>query len=220
MVWGIFIGLNSIGKAKMNREKKDIEALKAWFLKEKRDLPWRENASPYWVWVSEVMLQQTQVSVVVPYFIRWMKKFPTISALAAAQCEDVIKTWEGLGYYSRARNLHKGAQTIVSNYNGKLPKTRNELLAIKGLGLYTANAILAFAFKKKAAPVDGNVRRVLARYDGVYESIDKTKVQKEIQSRAEKLLPERQSYLISEALIELGALICKKKTQLCPMPLS
>ncbi|NRA90187.1 MAG: A/G-specific adenine glycosylase, partial [Simkaniaceae bacterium] len=142
----------------------DVTAIRKWFFKNRRNLPWRENPSPYEVWVSEIMLQQTQVSVVVPYFERWMNIFPTIEKLAGAPLEKVIKAWEGLGYYSRARNLHEGAKYLMEENGGELPSSAAELEKVKGIGPYTVGAILSFAYKQKRAAVDGNVLRVLARY--------------------------------------------------------
>ncbi|WP_194847593.1 A/G-specific adenine glycosylase [Candidatus Neptunochlamydia vexilliferae] len=200
----------------------DRERLRQWFFLNRRPLPWRENPSPYEVWVSEVMLQQTQVSVVVPYFKRWMTLFPTISALAAAPLEKVIKAWEGLGYYSRARNLHEGARYLTEHHGGELPDTYEDLKNVKGLGPYTIGAILSFAFKQKAAAVDGNVFRVLARYFAIEEPIDKSFVQKEIRTLTAALLPDDEPWIIMEGLIELGALVCQKKAQceICPLKMS
>lgn len=197
----------------------DTCALTKWFLLEKRDLPWRKKISPYAVWVSEVMLQQTQVNVVIPYFERWMKQFPTIEALASASRDEVIKAWEGLGYYSRARNLHAGAQYIVENFNGVFPEEYKQVIEIKGLGPYTANAILSFAFKKKCAPVDGNVIRVLSRIYNKDDDISKPKTLKILQEIADTLLPTEASWIHSEALIELGAKVCQKKPKCSECPL-
>jgi len=193
--------------------------LKEWFLLQRRDLPWRENASPYAVWVSEVMLQQTQVAVVIPYFMRWMERFPSVAALARAPVEDVLKVWEGLGYYARARNLHEGARYVVQHYNGELPSTDAELSKIKGLGPYTVGAILNFAFRKKATAVDGNVLRVLARYYCLDDDICKPKTVKKIQALTYALLPDQEPWIVSEALIELGATICSRtaRCQECPL---
>ncbi|MCB1110162.1 MAG: A/G-specific adenine glycosylase [Chlamydiia bacterium] len=197
----------------------ETEALREWFFLNRRALPWRENPSPYEVWVSEVMLQQTQVSVVVPYFKRWMTLFPTIRALAEAPLEKVIKTWEGLGYYSRARNLHEGARYLTQTHGGELPSTYEDLKKVKGLGPYTIGAILSFAFKQREAAVDGNVLRVLSRFYGIHKPIDQGKVQKEIREKCQALLPKEEPWIIMEALIELGALVCQKraKCDLCPV---
>jgi A/G-specific adenine glycosylase len=193
--------------------------LSAWFLTHQRQLPWREDPSPYAVWVSEIMLQQTRVSVVIPYFLRWMEKFPTIQDLAKAPIEDVLKEWEGLGYYSRARNLHGGAQYVAENFGGNLPETYEELIKIKGLGSYTVGAILSFAFKQKAAAVDGNVLRVLSRYFCIEDDIGKPETQKSIRKLAQDFLPEKKPWIVSEALIELGATICGKKPRCFECPL-
>jgi A/G-specific adenine glycosylase len=197
----------------------NFKRLKSWFLNERRDLPWRDQPNPYAVWVSEVMLQQTQVAVVIPYFERWMSRFPTIATLADAKLDEVIKLWEGLGYYSRARSLHEGAQFVVKHYGGQLPSDENALRKIKGLGPYTVGAILSFAFHKKAAAVDGNVIRVLSRYYQIEEDIAKTKTINHMREIAFQILPEDESWIQNEALIELGATICKKKPAcgLCPL---
>lgn len=197
----------------------NINKLRTWFLKEKRVFPWRESLDPYAVWISEIMLQQTQASVVVPYFERWMKRFPDALSLASANKEDVVRAWEGLGYYSRARNLQRGAQEIVSRHGGVLPSSLEELLALPGIGDYTAGAILNFAFKKKAPAIDGNVTRVIARFFRLKKDTSLTLVKKEIRDHVEKILPEENPHVISEALIELGALICKKLPRCVDCPL-
>ncbi len=175
--------------------------------------------TPYRVWVSEVMLQQTRASVVIPYFLRWMEMFPTVCNLAVADKEKVLKCWEGLGYYSRARNLQKGARRVVAEFGGKIPATAEELCAIEGIGPYTVGAILSFAFHQKAAAVDGNVMRVLSRFWGIEAPIDLPATQKVIREKTLKLLPEEKPWEISEALIELGALVCGKNPQcpICPL---
>jgi len=197
----------------------EAEALKVWFQKEGRALPWRKDPTPYAVWVSEIMLQQTQVAVVVDYFLRWMARFPTIEVLAASAAQDVIKMWEGLGFYSRARNLHAAAQHIALHHNGVLPSTHAELSAIKGIGSYTAGAIRSFAFKQKAAAVDGNVLRVLARYFAIEEDIRLGSTRKKIWEIAEGILPEQEPWLVTEGLIELGATVCSRnpKCWSCPI---
>lgn len=197
----------------------DYRNLNRWFISTKRDLPWRENPTPYAVWVSEVMLQQTQVSVVIPYFLRWMEKFPTIEALAHAKIEDVIKEWEGLGYYSRARSLHQGANQVLMQFGGILPQSEEELETIKGLGPYTIGAIRSFAFHIRTPAVDGNVLRVLTRYLNLHDDTSKQKTVAQIREKAGGLLPEKESWVTNEALIELGATVCTKqpKCQLCPI---
>jgi A/G-specific adenine glycosylase len=197
----------------------ESQKLKQWFEEEKRDLPWRDNPSPYQVWVSEIMLQQTQVAVVVPYFQRWMALFPTVEALAKAPLDVVIKCWEGLGYYARARALHTGAQYVVDNFQGILPSTADELRKIKGIGPYTVGAIRSFAFKQKAPAVDGNVMRVLSRYFLISDDIGKSHTIKRIWDLAETILPDAEPWIFNEALIELGATICRRKPDcnICPL---
>ncbi len=199
-------------------ERFDHINLVKWFLREKRELPWRDQPSPYAVWVSEIMLQQTQVSVVIPFFERWMKRFPSIEALAKATLDEVIKEWEGLGYYSRARNLHEGARYVLEKHQGALPSRSEELRQIKGIGDYTIGAIRSFAFHQKAAAVDGNVIRVIARYFHIEEDISKAKTLRMIRELAEGILPEKEPWIAAEALIELGATVCTRKPQcrLCP----
>lgn len=197
----------------------DSQKLIQWFEAEKRDLPWRQDPTPYAVWVSEVMLQQTQVAVVIPYFEKWMTLFPDIPSLAKAPLDSVIKAWEGLGYYSRARNLHAGAQYVMEHFQGQIPNTPEELGKIKGLGPYTVGAILSFAFHQKAPAVDGNVLRVLARYYMVEEEICRAKVQKELRNLTLSILPDERPWVFSEALIELGAKVCSKNPNcsICPV---
>lgn len=203
----------------MNNHNVNFVPLKKWFLENGRELPWRGDPTPYQVWVSEIMLQQTQVKVVIPYFERWMEKYPTIEALAKAPLEEVIKLWEGLGYYSRARNLHTGAKQVVEKFNGELPNDPKQLSEIKGLGPYTIGAILSFAFHKKAAAVDGNVQRVIARLFHITDDFSKGSTQKQIWKIAEDILPEKEPWIINEALIELGATLCTRapKCKECPL---
>ena len=196
------------------------DLLKSWFLSARRDLPWRQAPTPYAVWVSEVMLQQTQVSVVIGYFQRWMERFPTVKHVAEASLEEVIKLWEGLGYYSRARSLHKGAQYILEHHAGNLPSSREELEKIPGVGPYTVGAILSFAFHKKAAAVDGNVVRVLARFAAVEEDVTSGKFKKWIWEYAESILPETAPWLVVEGLIELGGTVCTRQPKCFACPLS
>lgn len=197
----------------------DVDRLKAWFLAEKRDLPWRQNQDPYAIWISEVMLQQTQVAVVIPYFLRWMERFPTVQSLAEASLDEVIKMWEGLGYYSRARHLHEGAKWVADHFSGQLPQDEEQLKKIKGLGPYTIGAILSFAFHQKKAAVDGNVLRVLARYFQIWDDIAKPSTLKQLRLIAEQVLPDIEPWLVNEALIELGATICQRKSQCSKCPL-
>lgn len=193
--------------------------LAEWFSARKRSFPWRDNPTPYAVWVSEVMLQQTQAQVVVPYFNRFMEKFPSIEVLASAPLEEVIKLWEGLGYYSRARNLHQGAKMVLEKWGGELPSSDEELLSIKGLGFYTVGAIQSFAFKLKKPAVDGNVARVMSRYFALEEEINKAKTLKKLAQLTESFLPDKEPWVVTEGLIELGATVCKKTPlcEICPI---
>lgn len=197
----------------------ESDALKEWFLREMRDLPWRNDRTPYSVWISEMMLQQTQVAVVIPYYLRWMEQFPTIRHLAEAPVGEVIKMWEGLGYYSRARYLHEGAQYIMKEHGGVFPRTICDLEKIKGLGPYTIGAILSFAYQDRIAAVDGNVLRVLARYFHIEEDIGKSGTIKRMHQIATQILPEKDPWIFNEALIELGATICTKKPHCVKCPL-
>lgn len=165
------------------------------------------------------MLQQTRSSVVIPYFLRWLDLFPDVRALASAPFEKVVKAWEGLGYYSRARNLHLGAKMIVEKFEGAIPQRREDLESIPGMGPYTVGAILSFGFQKRAAAVDGNVTRVISRYFFIDENISKGSTKKKIVEKAEALLDEKNPWITAEALIELGATICipKPRCMDCPV---
>lgn len=188
-----------------------VHGLLRWFDRHKRDLPWRcEPRDPYHVWLSEVMLQQTQVATVIPYFERWVRRFPTIADLAAAPLDEVLKLWEGLGYYARARNLHAAAQIIMRDYGGQLPRTVDELMALPGIGRYTAGAIASLAFGARAPVLDGNVRRVLSRAFGL-----RRPAEAELWALAESLLPRRRAGMFNEALMELGATICAPRAPRC-----
>jgi len=195
-----------------------VQELLDWFVAFKRDLPWRKNPSFYEVLVSEFMLQQTGVQTVIPYYILWMKTFPTLWHLAQSDIKDVIKIWEGLGYYSRARNLHQMAH-FLEKKAFKLPSNFAELREIKGIGDYTANAILAFAYQKPVIAIDGNVLRVGARFWGIQEDIKSIVIKKRLQNLFDAI--EKQDGVMAEALIELGALICRKKPdcESCPLKL-
>jgi A/G-specific adenine glycosylase len=189
-----------------------------------RDLPWRaEPRDPYAVWVSEVMLQQTQVATVVPYLQRWLKRFPTVETLAAADLGDVLKAWEGLGYYSRARNLHKAARIVVEQHAGRPPAERRALLALPGIGKYTAGAILSIAFGQRAAVLDGNVKRVLARVYDVAGEIGKSATETHLWRLAQGLVEAvepQQAGPLNEALMDLGATVCLPqgpRCLLCPL---
>lgn len=205
----------------MPREEKNaiIPDLIEWFKNTKRQFPWRSpKCTPYAIWVSEVMLQQTRAEVVVPYFLRWMEQFPTIGSLASADEDVVIKTWEGLGYYGRARRLWQGARFLKENHAESLPSSYEELLEIPGFGPYTAGAVASFAFHQKEAAVDGNVARVMSRLFAIEEDVEKNNTQRLIRELVLGALPDEEPWVAMEALIELGALVCKKTPycHLCP----
>jgi len=191
-------------------------SLLPWFAANARDLPWRRNRTPYRVWVSEIMLQQTRVDTVIDYYRRWMKTFPSWKALAAAPQSDVLKCWEGLGYYSRARNLHAAAKTIAGEYAGKPPAAVAELAKMPGIGPYTAAAIASLAFNTDAAVVDGNVIRVLSRLFAFGGDTRDAKGKKQMQTRADELLVKGLAGEFNEAMMELGALVCLPKNPKCP----
>ncbi len=188
-----------------------------WFLKNARDLPWRRTSDPYKIWISEVMLQQTTVATVIPYFERFLKRFPDVRTLASAREEEVLKFWEGLGYYRRAKNLHKGAQFVVSECEGRLPDSRDELMRVPGIGMYSSGAILSIAFRKAAAALDGNLIRVYSRYFGIEDPVDTRQILKSLWQIAERHVPEdplvRREF--AEGMMELGALICTPKNPRC-----
>jgi len=185
--------------------------LLAWVRVERRDLPWRRRRDPYAVWISEVMLQQTQVATVVPYFERWMARFPDISSLAAATSDDVLRIWAGLGYYARARNLHRMAQEIVARHGGTIPSEKTTLLALPGIGRYTAGAILSLAFGQREPVLDGNVRRVLCRVYDIADDPAEAATERQLWQLATGLVmavPTDAAGDLNEGLMELGALIC------------
>ncbi len=186
-----------------------------WYLQRKRSLPWRDHPEPYAVWVAEIMAQQTRLDTMLPYFDRWMLSFPDIYQLAQADQQDVLKAWEGLGYYQRARNLHKAAKMIVAEYQGQIPKRIEQLLKIPGIGPYTAGAIASIAFQKDEAAVDGNAARVLARLFTIRAPINKNSGLKEAWQRARSILPENQSSDFNQALMEMGANVCLPRLPKC-----
>lgn len=193
--------------------------LLAWMRVARRDLPWRRYRTPYTVWISEVMLQQTQVATVVPYFERWLERFPDVPALASAPLDSVLKLWEGLGYYSRARNLHRAAQVMVERHGGSVSSTRAELLALPGIGRYSAGAILSIAFGQPEPILDGNVRRVLCRLFDVEGDPRQPAVEGLLWQLSTGLVqsaPRAEVGDFNEALIELGALVCTPVSPDCP----
>ena len=194
--------------------------LLAWFAREARDLPWRRTRDPYHIWLSEIMLQQTRVEAVIPYYERFLKAFPTVRNLAAAPEDLVLKAWEGLGYYSRARNLRKAARLIVHERGARMPETAQDWRELPGIGAYTAGAIASIALNLPAPAVDGNGLRVLSRIFAVTESIDESATKERIWSIAADLLPRRQAGAFNQALMDLGARICiprKPRCIACPV---
>jgi len=191
------------------------EPLVEWFARNARDLPWRQNRTPYRVWVAEVMLQQTQVDTVVPYYERFLKTFPTVLALAAASQEEVLKVWEGLGYYARARNLHAAARKIVAEYDGRLPESFKELVKLPGIGRYVGGAIASLVFGEDTVAVDGNARRVLCRFFCIEDDVVRSAVQRKLEDLARQLLPPGWAGTFNEALMELGAVICTPRSPQC-----
>jgi A/G-specific adenine glycosylase len=187
----------------------------SWYLQNKRILPWRENTLPYQIWLSEIMLQQTRVEQGLPYFLSFIKAFPTVQELANADENQILKLWQGLGYYSRARNLHFTAKYITRELNGIFPNSYNELLKLKGVGDYTASAILSICFNEPKAVVDGNVYRVLARYFEIFTPINSTLGIKEFKALAQELIPNDQPGDYNQAIMELGATICKPQNPNC-----
>ena len=186
-----------------------------WYLEHKRDLPWRETQDPYPIWLSEIMLQQTRVAQGLPYFLSFTTTFPTVFDLANAPEEQVLKLWQGLGYYSRARNLHKTAQIIAFEMNGVFPDNFSDLLKLKGIGDYTAAAISSFAFNLPYSVVDGNVYRILSRFAGISTPIDSTEGKKEFSLLAQQLLSKHSPQLYNQAIMEFGSLQCKPAKPNC-----
>lgn len=178
-------------------------------------MPWRDCGDPYKIWLSEIMLQQTRVDQATPYFLRFVEHFPTVYDLAEADQQDVLKVWEGLGYYSRARHLHAAAQLVVDEFDGNVPDSWDEITELKGVGPYTASAILSIAFDKKYAVVDGNVIRVLSRYFGVKDDVRSTKTKNLIQEYADELISEERPGDFNQAVMELGATVCTPSNPDC-----
>jgi A/G-specific adenine glycosylase len=191
------------------------EDLISWFKAEQRDLPWRKDQDPYKVWVSEIMLQQTRVDTVIPYFNRFIEWFPTIEDLANANEDKVLKAWEGLGYYSRVRNLHSAVKEVNTKYDGKVPDTPKEISNLKGVGPYTAGAILSIAYGIPEPAVDGNVMRVLSRILSIWEDIAKPSTRKVFEEAVRQVISHDEPSAFNQALMELGALICTPTSPSC-----
>jgi A/G-specific adenine glycosylase len=202
-----------------------VQPLLAWYGQNARDLPWRHTSDPYSIWISEIMLQQTQVTTVIPYWERWMREFPTVDALAAADLASVLKCWEGLGYYSRARNLRQAADIVVRHFHGRIPERREDLLSLPGIGRYTAGAIGSIAFNQPVPVLDGNIIRVLTRLYGIAENPRQRGVNERLWTLAESLVSEagrlrrrgrKTCADLNQSLMELGALICGPRQPRCP----
>ena len=190
-------------------------ALLDWFAAHRRDLPWRASRDPYRIWVAEIMLQQTRIAAVLPYYHRFLKKFPTIASLRRARLEEVLKLWSGLGYYSRARNLHGAARKIATEHGGKFPRTLEAALALPGIGRYTAAAVLSIAYNVPLAVLDGNVARVLARLGAVRSDLRETSHWRRLSERAQHLLSLSAPGDWNQALMELGEVICTPQSPRC-----
>jgi len=186
-----------------------------WEVNGRRNLPWQHPRTPYRVWISEIMLQQTQVATVIPYFNRWIQAFPTTSSLATANLDDVLALWSGLGYYARARNLHKAAIRCMEKFGGELPNYAESLITLPGIGLSTANAIVSQSTDQPAAVLDGNVRRVLARHAAIEGWTGKAAVQKQLWKEAEDRLPDKRGADYTQAIMDLGALVCTRIKPSC-----
>ncbi|ODS82544.1 MAG: A/G-specific adenine glycosylase [Cytophagaceae bacterium SCN 52-12] len=194
--------------------------LVAWYKQYHRKLPWRETRDPYRIWLSEIILQQTRVAQGYPYYEKFVAQYPDVRSLAAASEKEVLHLWQGLGYYSRARNMHATAKIICDEHGGRFPGSYQELLRLKGIGDYTASAIASFAFNEQASVVDGNVFRVLARYYGIYEDISSPASRKIFREAAAAAMPAGQAALFNQAIMEFGALQCvpvSPKCEVCPV---
>lgn len=189
--------------------------LLAWYDSQKRDLPWRQNRDPYRIWVSEIMLQQTRVETVKPYYENFMAKFPTVEALADAPEEEVLKAWEGLGYYSRARNLQAAAREVKVTYGGTVPDTLDEIIKLKGIGSYTAGAILSIAYERLEPAVDGNVMRVFSRLLYMTDDIAKPATKTKFEHVVKQTIPPGRAGDFNQALMELGATVCTPRNPQC-----
>jgi A/G-specific adenine glycosylase len=189
--------------------------LLGWFKKNHRDLPWKNTKDPYKIWLSEIILQQTRVEQGHSYYLRFVEQYPTVEALASAPLDDELKLWQGLGYYSRARNLHLTAQTVTTHHSGQFPASSSALLSLKGIGEYTAAAIASFAFGESAPALDGNGYRILTRVFGIYTPIDSNEGKKTLRKLAQELIPQRYPADFNQALMDFGSLVCVPKSPKC-----
>ncbi len=191
------------------------QILVKWAKENFRELPWKEDNDPYKIWISEIILQQTRISQGLPYYLKFVKKYPDVFALAKAPENEVLKLWEGLGYYSRARNLHHTSKVIAFEFNGRFPNTYEELLKLKGIGPYTAAAIASFAFGKSHPVVDGNVLRLISRYFGIENSIDEGQTKKYIEAICESAIRDQDPAIFNQAIMDFGSQICSPKKSKC-----
>jgi A/G-specific adenine glycosylase len=209
-------GVNTEATFGIPQKGKIQSRLLQWFKKNRRDLPWRKASDPYAIWVSEIMLQQTQVATVIPYYQKFLKNFPTLQHLAKANLSKVLKIWEGLGYYSRARNIHLAAQIVLSHFRGKIPDNLKDLLSLPGIGRSTAGSILSFAYNKEAPVLDGNAKRVLSRLFAISTNLMKSKTERLLWQISEALIPKGHANSFNQALMDLGSMICTPKDPQCP----
>jgi A/G-specific adenine glycosylase len=204
-----------MGKPRREKILKIRRELLAWYRRHGRDLPWRRIRDPYAIWVSEIMLQQTRVETVIPYYERFLRTFPTVHSLSRATAHKVLKLWEGLGYYARARNLHRGAKVVAEEWNGSLPARLEELTRIPGIGRSTAGAILSLAFEVPTPILDGNVKRVLCRLFAIREDPKSLSVEKRLWALSDELTPKGKIHDYTQAIMDLGAMICLPRDPVC-----
>ncbi|MGE5841924.1 MAG: A/G-specific adenine glycosylase, partial [Deltaproteobacteria bacterium] len=190
--------------------------LLGWYARHSRDLPWRRAQDPYSVWISEIMLQQTQVKTVTPYYRRFLARFPSVNDLAEARADEVLKLWENLGYYSRARNLHAAAKRVVARWQGRLPQDKEDLLTLPGIGEYTASAILSIAFDRPVAAIDTNVSRVISRLFAIRSPSGSPESREQVRERANRLLSKKHPGHFNQAMMDLGAAVCTARSPSCP----
>lgn len=198
----------------MFQSQKFSKKLNAWYRKNARDLPWRQSNDPYHIWISEVMLQQTTVATVIPYYNRWIQNFPSIKHVSKAPIERILNEWKGLGYYRRAKNLHRCAKTLVEKYHAQLPSTFKKLIALPGFGPYTTGAVLSIAFNKRFPIIDTNVRRVVMRILNIHQE-QQNFSDKDIYAFLDKVMPQKNNRIFNQALMELGALVCQSRCPCC-----
>ncbi len=188
--------------------------LMKWYCAEARDLPWRQTRDPYKIWISEIMLQQTTVAAVIPYYKRWVKEFPAVTDVAKSSLQKILKNWQGLGYYARAKNIHKSANIICSEFDCKIPESAEQLKALPGFGPYTRGAVLSIAFDKREPIIDANVRRVVMRLLALKGHADTSK-DNDVLLFLDKVMPQNGNNIFNQAMMELGALVCRSKEPIC-----